>query len=204
MTWLVGLSVVIMKVNNMAKHKLTNAQKDEIRRLTQLANRRIKTAEKQYRQAGKMVAPKDVVGHVQTKDKWHTPNTPLTRSVVFESKEDYQRQLRFLQSFDPKAPGSPRQKKQTMSDYTKVQRAKTAQAMQTSLGVDVPLSVLERINELTAPELSEFWKRYSEKSSKLGVKYSSLQAMQETLNELFPEDVKQFEGIASDLGNRAT
>ena len=188
----------------MTKYKLTAEQKDEIRRLTQLANRRIRTAERQYRQAGKMVLPREVVGHIQTKDRWHTPNTPISRSVVFDSKEDYQRQLRFLRSFDPKAPGSPQQKKLTMTDYTKIQRAKTAQAMQSSLGIDVPLSILERINQLTAPELSEFWKRYSDKSSKLGVRYSSVQAMQETLNELFTEDVKQFEGMASDISNRVS
>ena len=181
------------------KHRLTDHQKDEIRRLTQLANRRIKTAERQYRLAGKEVAPKDVVGHVQSKDSWHTPSTPLSRSVVFDSKQDYEKQLRFLRSFDPKTPG---QTKPAMKDYTKIQRSKTAMAMQRSLGIDVPLSILEKINTLTAPQLSEFWKRYSEKSSKLGVKYSSVQAMQETLNELLPEDVKQFEGMASDLGNR--
>lgn len=183
----------------MSKFKLSNAQKDEIRRLTQLANRRIKTAERQYSKAGKVVAPRDVVGHVQTKDKWHTATTPLSRSVVFNSEQEYKQRLRFLQSFDPKSPG---QTKPTMTEYTVVERSKTAMAMTSSLGIDVPTSILERINKLTAPQLSEFWKLYSQKSRKLGVRYSSVQAMQETLNELFPEDVKQFEGMASDLSGR--
>ena len=42
--------------------KLTSAQKDEIRRLTQLANRRIKFALKEYERSGGTVLPKEVVG----------------------------------------------------------------------------------------------------------------------------------------------
>lgn len=178
------------------KFRLTERQKDEIRRLTQLANRRIRAAQRQYEKVGKMVAPREVVGHIQSKADWHTPKTPLSRSVVFESEEEYKRRLKFLRSFDPKAPGIT---KPTMTQYTKIQRSKTAMAVQSSLGVEAPLSMLERINEMTAPELSEFWKRFSQKARKLGVRYSSLQAMQETLNEMFPEDVTQFEGIASDI-----
>ena len=178
----------------LAKYKLTPTQKDEIRRLTQLANRRIRTAEKQYRQAGKIVAPREVVGHIQTKDRWHTPKQPLSRSVVFDSKEAYERQLRFLRSFDPKTSPQPRP---TISEYTVTQRSKTAMAVESSLGVEVPLEVLERINNLTAPELSEFWRVYSDKSRQLGVRYSSVQAMQETLNEIFPEDAQHLVNMAS-------
>src|SRR5690625_1435239 len=174
----------------MSKFKLTAKQKDEIRRLTQLANRRIRTAEKQYREQGKLVAPRDVVGHVQTKDKWHTDKTPISRSVVFESEKDYKEQLRFLKSFDPKSTGQARP---TMTQYTKIQRDKTARAVESSLGVPMPDSMKEKISKMTAPELSEFWKKFSEKSSKLGLRYSSEQAMQDTLNELYPEDLKQLD-----------
>ena len=172
----------------MPKFKLTANQKEEIRRLTQLANRRIKTAEKQYREAGKVVAPREVVGHIQTRQQWHTKNTPLSRSVVFESQQDYERQLRFLRSFDPKERGYT---KPTTTEYTQTQRTKTARALESSLGTTPPLSLLERVNKLNAAELSEFWKRFSDKASKLGIKYSSQQAMQETLNELYPEDIGQ-------------
>lgn len=172
----------------MSKFRLTDSQKDEIRRLTQLANRRIRTAEKQYRKAGKIVAPREVVGHIQTRQQWHTDKTPLSRSVVFDSKEEYEKQLRFLRSFDPKAPGFT---KPNNPEYTQTQRAKTAKSLVSSLGTTPPLSLLKRINKLSAPELSEFWKRFSNKGSKLGLKFSSEQAMQETLNELYPEDIEQ-------------
>lgn len=180
----------------MAKYRLTPTQKDEIRRLTQLANRRIRTAEKNYRKAGKIVAPKEVVGHIQTKDRWHTPSTPLSRSVVFESKEDYERQLRFLRSFDPKSTPNARP---TLTEYTITQRSKTAISLESALGVEIPTSLLEKINNMTAPELSEFWRRFSNKSSRLGIRYSSNQAMQETLNEMFPEDMEQFVGLADNI-----
>src|SRR5690606_876804 len=117
---------------------------------------------------------------------------PLSRTVVFASKQEYEKQMKFLKSFDPKAQGQTRP---NMKQYTKIQRSKTAQAMQSTLGMDVPISILEKVNELTAPQLSEFWKTFSAKSSKLGVKYSSEAAMQETMNELYPEDIKQFEDL---------
>lgn len=176
----------------MAKYRLNHAQKEEIRRLTQLANRRIKAAQRAYEKEGKIVLPRDVVGHVQTKERWHTESTPLSRTVVFSSKKDYQEQLRFLRSFDPKAPGET---KPGIREYTGVQREKTSLSVLSSLGGSAPASVLDKIEKLTAPQLTEFWRLFSEKASKLGVRYSSKQAMQETLNELFPEDMKQFENL---------
>lgn len=168
----------------MAKYvKLTAAQKDELRRLTQLANRRIKAAERAYRKAGKEVLPSEVAGQHQVKERWVTKSTPISRSVKFETQEDYRKQLNYLRSFERQKPG--------IKEYTSIQREKTAQAVETSLGVDIPEDLQKRLSKMTAPELSEFWNRFSEKASKLGMKYSSEQAMQDTLNELYPDDIKQ-------------
>lgn len=176
----------------MAKYKVKDPRlREEIRRLTQLANRRIRTTAKQYERAGKRVLPSEVVGNrpnLQHRGGWHTPNTPLSRSIVFDSEKEFRKHLRFLQSFDPKISG--RSARPTISEYTRTQRSKTAQAIESSLGMEVPTKLLERINTMSAPELSEFWKRYSDKSRQLGVRYSSTQAMQETLNEIFPDDVQ--------------
>lgn len=167
----------------MANFKLTAAQKDEVRRLTQKANRRIKTAEKTYRQAGKDVLPREVVGQYQTKERWATPSTPMSRSVVFEDEQAYKKQMQFLRSFE-----SPINAKPTLTEYTKQQRTKTEQAMETSLGIDVPKSVKERLRTMTAPELSEFWNRFSDNASRAGLRYSSDAAMQQTMDEMFGED----------------
>ena len=167
--------------------KLTNAQKDEIRRLTQLANRRIKFALKEYERSGGTVLPKEVVGDFQVKEKWQTKNTPISRSVRFESEKDYRKQLNFLRSFDPKATGAGA--RPSISQYTLIQREKTVDALETSFGSVVPDSVIEKIKTLSAPQLSHFWKEYSIKSAKLLMKYSSSQAMAMTLQELFPEDL---------------
>lgn len=170
----------------MSKYvKLTASQKDEIRRLTQLANRRIKAAERAYSKAGQDVLPREVVGKYQTKESWNTKATPISRSVKFETQEDYRRQLQFLRSFEMEKPG--------IKEYTSIQREKTAQAIETSLGTDIPDSLQKKIDKLSAPELSQFWKRFSEKASQLGIKYSSQQAMEDTMNELYPEDIEQFE-----------
>lgn len=165
------------------RYRLTPSQKDEIRRLTQLANRRIKAAERAYRKEGKMVLPREIVGDYQTKESWATEKTPISRSVVFESREDYLRQLKFLRSFERERPG--------IKEYTRIQRQKTLEAVESSLGVDVPRDLRTEIMNMSAPQLSDFWNTFSNKASKLGMRYSSEQAMEMTLNEMFPEDIQQ-------------
>lgn len=169
------------------KHvQLTSAQKDEIRRLTQLANRRIKAAEKEYRKAGKRVLPTEVVGQFQIKEQWNTKSTPLSRSVKFESLAEYKKQLKFLQSFDPKARGETRP---TISQYANVQQQKTIEAVETSLDLHAPEGLQQAIRKMNAPQLADFWKTFSNRSAKLGLKYSSAAVMQQTLEEYFPEDL---------------
>lgn len=158
---------------------LTKAQKDEIRRLTQLANRRIKSAEKAYRKEGMEVLPYEVVGDYQIKEKWSTNNTPISRSVKFESQKDYRRHLHELRRFELSRPG--------IKEYSEIQREKTITAVETSLGVAPPDELIEKINKMNAPQLAKFWKTYSKKSAKLGVRYSSLQAMLQALSEHFNE-----------------
>lgn len=166
---------------------LTAQQKDEIRRLTQLANRRIKYAEKEYKRAGAEVLPRAVVGDLQIKEKWATPNTPISRSVRFESEKDYRKQLQFLRSFDPKATGQGA--RPSISDFTLIQRDKTRNAIETSFGQEISGAINDKISRMTAPQLTEFWNTFARKSAKLGLKYSSGDTMRQTLAELFPEDI---------------
>lgn len=174
----------------MAKyHKLTASQKDEIRRLTQLANRRIKSAEKAYSKEGMDVLPSEVTGDYQIKEKWNTKKAPISRSVKFESPQAYRKQLQFLRSFEVSRP--------SITDYTKIQRGKTLDAVETSLGVDIPEKMGQKVNKMSAPQLSQFWKSFSSKASKLGVKYSSEKAMEQTLAEFFPEDMEGFNTVTS-------
>lgn len=163
---------------------LNAAQKEEIRRLTQLANRRIKAAERAYAKEGKTVLPKEVVGDFQIKEKWNTKATPLSRSVKFADQKEYRKHLQFLRSFEVSRPG--------IKEYTQVQRDKTLDAVRSSLGIDVPKDLEKKISKMSAPKLSEFWNAYSDKASKMGMKYSSEAAMATTLNEFFPEDMENF------------
>lgn len=167
-------------------HKLTASQKEEVRRLTQLANRRIKAAHKAYAKAGKQVAPREVVGHLQIKEDWATKSTPLSRSVKFESEKDYKKHLQFLRSFDPKATRAARP---SITEYNVIQRTKTLQAVETSLGMDVPEDLAKKLNKMNAAELGTFWKSFSDKASRLGLKYSSEAAMLASMREIFPEDI---------------
>lgn len=177
--------------------KLTAQQKDEIRRLTQLANRRIKFAEKEYKRSGGTVLPREVVGDLQIKEKWATPNTPISRSVKFQSEKDYRKQLQFLRSFDPKATNQGA--RPSISQFTMVQRHKTMDALETSFGIDMSEHLEAMINKMSAPQLSKFWDTYAKKSAKLGFRYSSDKAMSQTMQEFFSEDLQ---GLQSSLTDR--
>lgn len=171
---------------------LNKAQKEEIRRLTQFANRRIRNAHKVYSQEGGTVVPREVVGDYQIKEKWHTSDTPLSRSIQFKSQAEYRKQLKFLQSFERERPG--------IKEYTAHQREKTIIALETSMGEEVPEELAKMISKLSAPQLSAFWKKYSDKSSKLGLKYSSGDAMDQAIVEFFSEDGAALaEGLATDI-----
>lgn len=161
---------------------LSAAQKEEIRRLTQLANRRIKAAFKAYEKEGKEVVPREVVGDIQLREQWASEKYAISRSVKFTSHKEYREQLQFLRKFEFQMPG--------IKEYTKVQREKTLQGIETSLGTEVPADIVKKINKMSAPQLSEFWNEFSDKAAKLGMKYSSNAAMQQTFEELFSEDVK--------------
>lgn len=175
--------------------ELTKAQKEEIRRLTQLANRRIKQAQKVYAKEGMDVAPQEVAGKHQIKEQWHTDTTPMSRSVKFTSQKEYRQQLNYLRSFEQSRPN--------MTEYTTIQQDKTLDAIKSALGVDtVPDEIVSKLYKMTAPQLSKFWKVFSDKASKMGMKYSSDAVMLATMNEFFPEDMLKFNTLTRefDLG----
>jgi hypothetical protein len=166
---------------------LSNAQKEEIRRLTQLANRRIKAAQRAYAKEGLDVTPAEVTGQHQIKEQWHTESTPLSRSVKFQSQAEYRKQLNYLRSFERQRPG--------IKEYTEIQQQKTQQAIESSLGVEPPAELNAKIAKMSAPQLSQFWKVFSDKASKMGMKYSSDTVMAQTLAEFFPEDMANFNSL---------
>lgn len=160
---------------------LTPRQKDELRRLTQFANRRIIAVEQAYKRAGKDVLPRELVGDYQVKEKWHTAKTPISRSVKFDSMQDYRRQLNKLRSFEIQ--------RDDIWTYTRVQKEKTLQAIESALGIEAPQELQEKINSLSAPKLADFWVNFSNKSARLGTKYSSNSAMQAAMEDYFQEDI---------------
>ena len=160
---------------------LSHAQKDELRRLTQFANRRILAVAREYQYAGKDVLPRELVGEYQIKEKWHSGKTPISRSVKFDSMQDYRKQLNKLRSFEVQ--------KDDIWTYTRVQKTKTLKAMETALGVEVPPELVNNIDSLSAPKLANFWTVFSNKASRLGVQYSSNSAMVQAMEDFFKEDI---------------
>lgn len=161
--------------------KLSAGQKDEIRRLTQLANRRIKNTERAYKKEGLTVLPSEIVGDKQIKEKWATSSTPISRSVKFEDKAAYKKQLKYLKSFELYRPG--------IKEYTDIQKTKILAGVETGLGVIPPEKLQKRIGKMSAPELSKFWDTFSNKSARMGFSYSSSSAFLLAMNEYFSEDL---------------
>lgn len=170
----------------MSKLRLTAEEKDEIRRLTQFANRRIKAAHKVYSQAGKDLTPNEVVGGIQDKSQWHTSTTPLSRSVVFEDRAEYRRKLAFLRSFENRRP--------TIKTYTEGLADRTITAMETGLEMELPSQLKTKIAKMTAPEIDDFWKSFERRAVRMEANYESNQVMGATFKEYFQEDYDKLLG----------
>ena len=161
--------------------KLTDAQKNELRRLTQFAKRRILAVAREYKYAGKDVLQRELVGEYQIKEKWHTTKTPISRSVKFDSMADYRRQINKLRTYEVE--------KDDIWTYTRVAKNKTLQAMETALGIEIPPDLANKVNSLTAAKLGDFWKNFNNKVVRLGTQYSSNSAMVNAMEDYFQEDI---------------
>lgn len=159
---------------------LTTTQKSELRRLTQLANRRILSAKERYRGSGQEVLPREVAGDYQLESSWHTPKTPISRSIKFESMDEYRKKLKMLQRFDRNRPD--------IWTYRTNLEQRTVNAVETSIG-EFPPSLMERFHQMSVPELNTFWKMFSDRAVRFGALYSSDQVMTMTLQDFFQEDM---------------
>lgn len=165
---------------------LSPAEKEEIRRLTQKANRRIKSYLKMYDQAGYKVIPKEVTAgfNVQSKQQFQTDNYAISRSIKFKDKGELKRHLSMLKKFEPgRADSVP-----TVRDYNKINRNKLIQAIETS-GVELDGKTLKQLSKLNSAGISKFWKEYQTRAMRKGLQYSSEAVMTETLDELDGTDV---------------
>lgn len=166
--------------------KLSPAEKEEVRRLTQKANRRINSFLKVYEQAGYKVIPKEVTAglQVQTKQQFQTDNYAISRSIKFESRADFKKHVSMLKKFDPgRADSVP-----TVRDYNKVNRSKLLMAIETA-GAKVDPQLKKQINKLDSAGISRFWKDYQTRAMRKGLQYSSQAVMTETLESFDPSEV---------------
>lgn len=178
--------------------KLTQREKEDFRRLTQKANRRIIMATKQYEKEGLKVIPRELSGGlIQTKAQWKTEKYPLSRSFTrFKDKRSFNRYMRKLRQFDiPDSKGGV----PTYTEYQSIGARKMKQALDTALdgGVyrnippEIQKALDERIDNMGVEEQAKFWRKYSEQSQKMLLQYSSEVAMQRVMDEMFlKEDLK--------------
>lgn len=162
--------------------ELTKEQKDEIRRLTQLANRRIKAFTKEFEKGGLTIAPYEPTGGIQMRDQWHTPKTPVSRSVRFATEEEYKEKIYWLRKFENPIL------RPNLTQYTKSEREKTKQAIVSALG-NITEEQERLIDGMSAFELAIFWDIFERNARDLFIEYSSDAAMYATL-EYYNEDIE--------------
>ena len=177
---------------------LNKVQKEEIRRLTQKANRRISAAFKEYEAAGLKLVPRELTMGIQYKEQWENEKYALSRSTKFDSAKDYYNRLKVLKQFDiPDAKGGV----PTLSEYKNVQSNKIRKAIVTSLGTKTVMGLppelmeilLKQIDKMSAPDMAKFWKGFSRKAQQLKLKYSSEVAMNYAMNDFFgAEEIRPF------------
>lgn len=160
--------------------KLTNEQKKELRRLTQLANRRIAAFTKEYEKYGLSIIPYEVSGGIQTRKQWATEKYAISRSTKFKSEIEFKKHMQWLRQFENPVI------RETVTSYTKTQQKKTLQAMETALG-GVTDEQRRMIESMSAGELALFWDTFSDIANRKGVQYSSDATLYQTW-ELFNED----------------
>ena len=177
--------------------KLSAAEKEEVRRLTQKANRRIKAFLKMYEQAGYKTIPKEVTSglQVQSRQQFQTDKYAISRSVKFESRADFKKHMKMLKQFDPgRADSIP-----TVREYNKVQQKKILTAFETA-GVDPSSDLKKRIAKMTAPDISKFWKDYGRMGQRKAMEYSSEGIMLELAKQYSKQDAAW--GMMSVLARR--
>lgn len=170
----------------MAKnnYQLTPQQKEEFRRLTQKANRRIAKAFREYEKEGLRLVPKALTGgFLQSRKEWKSQQYALSRSVTqFKSRKDYLNYMKRLRQFDVKEEkgGVP-----TFTEYKAVIANKIEAAFMTSISKiklgdlekDVMNIVLQSLRSMDMFDQKGFWDKFEEYGSKMGIQYSSEAAM---------------------------
>lgn len=169
--------------------KLTTAQKEEVRRLTQLANRRIGAAMRLYEKEGLSIAPYDVTGGIQQRSQWASEKYAISRSVKFNSQKAYKEHLAFLRSFGQKKNARP-----TITEYSEVQKKKLSQAIETVTMGELSDKIVKKINKLDSAKLSKFWNDFSEVAGRMAMDYSS-EALLSFAADYFGEDVDQLADV---------
>jgi hypothetical protein len=162
--------------------KLNAKEKDEIRKLTQQANRRIAAFLKVYEDGGYRVIPKEVSGgfNIEVREEFQTNKYALSRSTKFETEKEYKRHLNRLKRFDPDYQGPDRTP--SVSEYTEIQKEKTFSAIKTA-GIEIDEYNLQRLESMDIIELKKFWAEFTRRAVRMAAEYSSDQLFMAMMDE---------------------
>ena len=165
---------------------LNQQQKAELKRLTQLVNRRISAAQNAYEKVGKTIIPYEISGGIQTRAQWASEKYAVSRSTTqFKTKKAFQEHMKWLKSFEGANARAG------IKEYTKIQRDKLMTAIETATGGDITVKLKKKIDKLGAAEMSIFWDKFSDKAAKMSLDFSSNASMSEVLVDYFQEDYNE-------------
>lgn len=167
--------------------KLNKDQAKELKRLTQKANRRIKSYMTVYEEGGHAVLPYKYTGgfDVQAKQQWTGATTPLSRSTKFASEKEYKQYINTLKrKFDnERTPEYVPTVRQSM----KLEHSKLSQALDTA-GIKPNRQAIKKMSLM---DTKAFWDKFNERAVSKGLLYSSDQVLSEMVGELGAEQTEE-------------
>lgn len=165
--------------------QLSKEQKDEVRKLTQQANRRIKAFAQEYDKYGLDIIPAEVSMGIQVKEQWASDKYALSRSTKFETVHEYREHLKQLKKYAEGSKGGI----PTLTEYTSIQQQKLIDAIETITKEELSEEMLKNISSMSAGQLVKFWDEFERRAVRLAGKFSSDQ-IAVMAEELFSEDLQ--------------
>ena len=163
-------------------YKLNAYEKNEFRRLTQRANRRLKAFQVEYAKHGKSVIPQELTAgfNIQHTSQLNSANYAPSRSHTrFADKKEFNQYMKMLRRFESsRADSVP-----TVREYASINRSKLAQAFDTA-GVKLTQDQIKKLSKMSSVEISKFWDEYYNKAKRLGIRYASDSVMEDMIDYL--------------------
>lgn len=147
----------------MSKYIVPVEDRQEYYNLVQRANRRIKANQKYLieHQIQSFKTQRALMGQFNDPEKWKTRTAPLSRSVKFESREDYEDYIEYINKWGTEGKNYEKSVDVVKDSYKQaiieaLNRTLINKNIPTENG-QIPAEILEKIDKMTVEQLAHFF-----------------------------------------------